>query len=220
MPLDDVTLWPLLGLRVSGAGLELRWARDELLLELARLSAGGVHDESAMPFLTPWTRGAPVTVGRSTLQYNWGQRGKISPDDWDLQLAVLRDGEVLGVQGAFAKHFPVTRTAETGSWLGLAHHGQGVGTTMRVLVLHLLFEGFGAETAETAAFVDNPASLGVTRKLGYRETGTRVHAREGAPVEELRFRLDRAGWDARPDWMRPAVELAGVEAVREQLGIA
>jgi RimJ/RimL family protein N-acetyltransferase len=217
--LDDIALWPPLGLRVLGAGLELRWASDELLFALARLSAGGVHDEDAMPFLTPWTRGEPAAVGRSTLQYNWGQRAKISPDDWDLQLAVLRDGQVLGVQGVFAKQFPVTRTAETGSWLGLPFHRQGVGATMRLLVLHLLFDGFGAQTAETAAFVDNPASLGVTRKLGYRENGTRTYAREGVSATEQRFRMDRADWDTRPDWMRPEVRLEGVEPVRALLGI-
>jgi len=219
MDLDDVTLWPPLGLSVAGAGLELVWAREELLFALARLAAGGVHDDDFMPFLTPWTRGEPARVGRSTLQYNWGQRSRTMPDDWDLQLAVLRDCQVVGVQDIFSKHFPVTRVAETGSWLGRAFHGQGVGTRMRVLALHLLFEGLGAQAAQTAAFADNGASLGVTRKLGYHENGTAVHEREGVATPELRFRLDRSDWDSRPDWMRPDIELRGVQPVTELLGI-
>jgi RimJ/RimL family protein N-acetyltransferase len=218
--LDDATFWPPLGLRVVGAGLELAWASDELLFALARTSAGGVHDEAFMPFVVPWTRGEPEKVGRSTLQYAWGRRGLLSPDDWCLQMAVLRDGEVLGMQDAFARHFPVTRSAETGSWLGLRHHGQGVGWRMRLLVLHLLFDGLGAMTATTSGFADNPASLGVTRKLGYRENGIATMAREGAAVECRQFRMEREDWDARPGWMRPEVALHGVGPVRELLGIA
>jgi RimJ/RimL family protein N-acetyltransferase len=218
--LDDVTLWPPLGLRVVGAGLELAWASDELIFDLARAAAQGVHDESSMPFVVPWTRGTPEQVGRSTLQFAWGRRHVLSPDDWCLQLAVLRDGEVLGLQDAFARHYPVTRTAETGSWLGLRHHQQGVGWRMRLLVLHLLFDGLGAMTATTSAFADNPGSLGVTRKLGYRENGVATLAREGAPVESRLFRMEREDWEARPGWMRPDVTLHGVEPVRGLLEIA
>ena len=220
MDLDDVTLWPPLDLRVVGAGLELVWASDELAFALARAAADGVHDEAAMPFVVPWTRGTPEQVGRSVLQYAWGRRGVLSPGDWCLQMAVVRDGEVLGLQDTFARGYPVTRTAETGSWLGLRHHRQGVGWRMRLLALHLLFEGLGAATATTSAFDDNPGSLGVTRKLGYRENGTATKERDGAAVISREFRMDRADWDARPDWMRPDVELHGVEAVRELLGIA
>lgn len=215
----DLRFWPLAGLRVSSGDLELSWADDAALFALANLAALGVHDEGFMPFLTPWTRGTPEQVGRSVLQYNWGQRARLSPDDWDLQLAVRLDGQVVGVQGAFATSFRTTRVAETGSWLGVTHQGSGLGTRMRVLVLHLLFDGLGARVAETAAFEDNGPSNGVTRKLGYADNGRRTVAREGAPVEENRYRLTREQWDARPESMRPAVEMAGVEAVRELLDI-
>jgi RimJ/RimL family protein N-acetyltransferase len=218
--LDDVTLWPPLGLRVVGAGLELAWARDELTFALAREAAQGVHDASAMPFVVPWTRGTPEQVGRSVLQYAWGRRGVLSPDDWCLQLAVLRDGQAVGLQDAFARGYPVTRTAETGSWLGLRHHRQGIAWRMRLLMLHLLFEGLGAATATTSAFDDNPGSLGVTRKLGYRENGVTTAVRDGAPVTSRLFRMDRADWDGRPDWMRPAVELHGVDRLRQLLDVA
>ncbi len=219
MHLDDLTLWPPLGLHVVGAGLELAWANDELSFALAREAARGVHDERAMPFTVPWTRGTPEQVGRSVLQYGWGRRGVLSPGDWCLQLAVLRDGQALGLQDAFARGYPVTRTAETGSWLGLRHHRQGVGWRMRLLVLHLLFEGLGAASATTTAFDDNPGSLGVTRKLGYRENGRTTVLRDGVAAVSWSFRMDREDWDARPDWMRPEVELRGVEPVRALLDI-
>ncbi len=220
MDLDDVTLWPPLGLRVVGAGLELVWASDDLIFDLARAAAQGVHDPSTMPFVVPWTLGTPQQVGRSVLQYGWGRRGVLSPGDWCLQLAVVRDGQVLGLQDAFARGYPVTRTAETGSWLALRHHRQGVGWRMRLLVLQLLFEGLGATAATTSAFDDNPGSLGVTRKLGYRENGTTTVVRHGSAAVSRSFLMDREDWQARPEWMRPDVELHGVTPVRALLDIA
>ena len=91
---------------------------------------------------------------------------------------------------------------------------------MRLLALHLLFEGLGAATATTSAFDDNPGSLGVTRKLGYRENGTSTVARDGVAAVSRSFRMDRSDWDARPAWMRPEVELQGVEAMRALLDVA
>jgi len=158
-------------------------------------------------------------VARSVLRYQWSARAKVEPDDWRLELAVLVGGELVGVQGAFAKDYPVTRSAETGSWLGRRFHGAGIGTRMRIAMLHLLFDGLGAQEATTAAFADNAPSQGVTRKLGYVATGRRVLAREGAPAESLDFALSRDQWLARPASLRPAVTVSGAEAVAELLGV-
>ena len=67
---------------------------------------------------------------------------------------------------------------------------------MRAAVLHLAFAGLGAEYATSGAFVDNHASLGVSRKLGYAEDGVQRVARRGRPATEQRLRLDRSGWEA------------------------
>ena len=90
---------------------------------------------------------------------------------------------------------------------------------MRLMILHLLFEGFDGLRATTSAFDDNTASNGVTRRIGYAENGVEVLAREGKPATSRRYVLDRAAWDARPASLRPDVTLVGVEAAREQLGI-
>lgn len=218
-PLTDVEIWPLLGLRVRSGDLELRAPDDRMLLDLARLAARGVHPPDYMPFLVPWTRGTPVQVARSVMTYQWGLRPRTTPADWAFELAVLQDGELVGTQGAYAKDFRITRTAETGSWLGLQHHHRGIGTRMRLLVLHLLFEGLGAQHATTSAFADNPGSSGVTRKIGYRPNGVAHQVREGGPVESRLFILDRADWDARRDELRLDVEMEGVDGLREQLGL-
>ena len=215
--MDD--LWPLTGLRVRSGDLELRYMDDADLEALARLAGHGVHADEAMPFTVPWTRGTPTEVARSVLTFQWGVRASVTPERWALELAVVRAGEVLGTQSLMARDFAVTRTAETGSWLGLRHQGQGVGTRMRLMMLHLLFEGFDGLRATTTAFDDNGPSNAVTRRIGYAENGADVVAREGAPATSRRYVLDRAAWDARPATLRPDVTLVGVEAARGQLGI-
>lgn len=217
--LSDVDIWPLTGLRVVSGDLELVAPDDRMLLALARLAAEGVHPPDSMPFLVPWTRGTPQQVARSVMTYQWGLRQRTTPADWAIELAVVRDGEPLGTQGMYAKDFLVTRTAETGSWLGLRHQHGGVGTRMRLMILHLLFEGLGALHATSSAFVDNPGSTGVSRRLGYRPNGVLHQAREGGPVDSQLFVLDRADWDARPDHLRPDVRVEGIGPVREQLGL-
>ncbi|NUU18998.1 GNAT family N-acetyltransferase [Cellulomonas humilata] len=215
--MDD--LWPVAGLRVVSGDLELRYLDDDRLLALARLAQDGVHAPDAMPFTVPWTQGTPTEVARSVLTYQWGARAAVAPERWKLELAVLRDGEVLGTQALMASDFPVIRTAETGSWLGRRHQGQGVGTRMRLMILHLLFEGFGGRYATTSAFDDNGPSNGVTRRIGYAENGIDLIDRLGGLATSRRYLLDRATWDARPADLRPEVRLHGVEAAREQLGL-
>ncbi|WP_426593876.1 GNAT family N-acetyltransferase [Cellulomonas sp. McL0617] len=212
--LPDV--WPMAALRVTCGDLTLQFLDDDLVLALAVLGGQGIHDPSYLPFNSAWSKGSPIEVTRRVLAYQWAARGKVAPEDWQIELALVRDGEVLGVQGAFARAFPVTRTAETGSWLGQRHQGQGLGTTMRLMMLHLLFEGFDAQVATTAAYADNPASQAVTARIGYLPNGVDVVAREGVAVESRRFLLSRADWSVQP---RPEVTLEGVEPVRELLGL-
>jgi RimJ/RimL family protein N-acetyltransferase len=215
--MDD--LWPLAALRVRSGDLELRYMDDADVLALARLAAQGIHTPDAMPFTVPWTRGTPTEVARSILTYQWGARASFTPQSWKLELAVVRDGEVLGTQSLTASDFLVTRTAETGSWLGLRHHGQGIGTRMRLLILHLFFEGFDGLRATTSAFDDNAPSNAVTRRLGYAENGVEILVREGEPATSRRYAMSRAAWDARPDALRPDVTILGLEGAREQLGL-
>lgn len=188
--------WPFFGLRVTTPRLELRYPDDELCLALAELAARGIHDPEEMPFSYPWTEAPPDELPRNSLQWYWRARAELTPAKWDLGFAVLVDGDVVGLQGVQATRFPERRGVETGSWLGRAHHGRGIGTEMRRAVLHLAFAGLGADFAETSAWEDNPASLAVTRKLGYRPAGDTIELRKDAPTTMVRFRMARATWEA------------------------
>jgi RimJ/RimL family protein N-acetyltransferase len=186
--------WPLAGLRLLTPRLELRLPADRDLDELADLAAAGVHDSEVQPFDVPWTDVSPAERARGTVLYHWSQRGAWKPEHWSLGLVVVRDGTVVGVQGVSAADFAVLREISTGSWLGLAHQGQGIGTEMRAAVLHLAFDGLGAQYATSAAFTDNPASLGVSRKLGYADDGIARQVSRGQPATLQRLRLDRHTW--------------------------
>lgn len=67
---------------------------------------------------------------------------------------------------------------------------------MRAAALHLAFAGLGARHAVSGAYVDNAASLGVSRKLGYRDDGVELHAVRGAAATLQRLRLSAADWEA------------------------
>lgn len=211
----DPRHWPLYGLRIRTPRLELRLPGLELLDDLASVAVGGVHAPDSMPFTVPWTDSAPDERGRGVFQHVLGSVANWSVRDWVLSLAVLHEGKVVGRQDLGAVDFAVTGEVNTGSWLGLAHQGQGIGTEMRAAVLHLAFAGLGARTATSSAMTDNPRSLGVSRRLGYLPDGLQVAALRGAPVTLQRLRIDRERWEAH---RTVDVRIEGLDACREDFG--
>jgi RimJ/RimL family protein N-acetyltransferase len=211
-----VDLFPPFGLHVRAGSLEMRGLTDELILELCDLAEKGIHDPAEMPFYFPWTAAPAGELARNTAAYHWGKRSTFSPADFCLDLAVILDGRVIGAQGVAAKHFPVTRTGETGSWLGREFQGRGLGTAMRRARCELLFDHLGFEEITSAAFLDNPASLGVSRKVGYRPTAvSRIKRREGemALNQGLVLTPETFVRDAEP------IRVTGAEAVRSFIGL-
>ncbi|NAZ78141.1 GNAT family N-acetyltransferase, partial [Kineococcus sp. T13] len=193
---------------------ELRTGDVGALVELAELAARGVHADDRMPFAVPWTRCEPAERARRTLRWHLLGWASWTPQEWRLDFVVHRDGVVVGTQSLESSGSPLLREVVTGSWLGLEHQGRGTGRLARAAVLHLAFAGLGVLSARSEAFVDNPASLAVSRALGYRDDGRSRAVREGRVVEQQRLRLDAADWAARP---RPQVRLEGLEAVRAAL---
>jgi RimJ/RimL family protein N-acetyltransferase len=208
--------WPLFDVEVRTPRLTLRYADDELCSELATLAAKGIHDPSWMPFGMPWTDAPSPDLERNAFRFWWRCRADTTPDGWNLILVAIVDGTVVGTSGMMATHFPIKRTFETGSWLGLAHQGKGLGKEMRVATLQLGFDGFGADEATTGTYPDNGPSLGVTRRLGYEPNGVVRHVRRDAPTEILKFRMSREHWATV---RRDDITLHGVEAAAEFLGL-
>ncbi|MCB1001157.1 MAG: GNAT family N-acetyltransferase [Acidimicrobiales bacterium] len=209
-------VWPLFDLRVTTPRLELRYVDDELALALAELAARGVHDRDFMPFTVAWTDVEPPQLEVNTMQYYWRCRAEWSPTSWNLNLAVVVDGTVVGTTGAMAHDFATVGGFETGSWLGREFHGRGIGTEMRLATLQLMFAGFDARAATTGAFADNGPSLGVTAKLGYTPNGGTDRARRGTAARSLHFHMPRAHWEEH--LRRDDIELHGTEACRALFG--
>ena len=104
---------------------------------------------------------------------------------------------------------------ETGSWLGLAHQGRGIGTRMRQAVCAYAFDHLGAEEVTSGAFLDNPASLAVSRKVGYRPNGVvRLKRRDGEMALNQKLVLTPA--DLRRG---EPLEVVGAEDLRSFLGL-
>jgi RimJ/RimL family protein N-acetyltransferase len=165
-----------------------------------------------MPFLHPWTDAPAREVERRMMQWGWRHRATWSPSDWSFGGAVFVDGEVVGVQSLMAVDFAALRSVKTGSWLGLAHQGKGIGKEMRSAILQFAFESLGAVEALSGGFPDNESSLGVSRALGYEENGRRTVSRRGVPTEMIDLRLDRSKWR---ETAHDNVDVQGFEECRD-----
>lgn len=212
---DLATLLPALGLLVRAGDLELRGITDDLIVELADLAARGVHAPERMPFTFPWTDTAPADFAASFARYHWRTRAEFSTSAWVLNLAVVHRGVVVGVQGVTTSDFLVTRTGETGSWLGLAHQGKGLGTVMRQVMCAFLFEHLDFAQITSGAFNDNPASLRVSDKVGYVPNGSVRRERRGAPADHTDLLLTPRAFRRGPHML----EVEGLEAFRRSIGL-
>jgi RimJ/RimL family protein N-acetyltransferase len=209
-------IWPIFGLRVRLGDLELRPVSDGDLPELVALVLDGIHDTDRMPFSTPWTDAPREALPANYVRHYWEVRSRTTPERWSIDLVVRRAGEVVGVQGVSTQDFLVTRTGETGSWLGQRFQGQGIGTRMRQAMCALAFDHLGFEEVTSAAFLDNPASLAVSRRVGYVPNGDVRMKRRPDECAVNRGLLLTPEAFTRPD---APVEVEGAAAVRVFLGI-
>ena len=207
--------WPIFGLRLATPRLVLTPLQDEDLVETLDLILAGIHDSGRMPFKMPWTDAPREELIPNTLRYYWTSRASWTPASWAVPFMVRRGGVLVGMQELSGKDFAITKAVSTGSWLGAAHQGDGVGTEMREAVLQFAFDHLKAERADSGAFLDNPASLRVSEKLGYQPDGTAVlQRRPGERAVEQRLtllpeQLHRSQW---------AVQVRGLPACRAFFG--
>ncbi|MGA4670954.1 GNAT family N-acetyltransferase [Propionibacteriaceae bacterium Y1923] len=210
-------VFPPLGLRITCGPLVLRGITDELIMPLVEVARRGVHNQP--PELTPlandWTTVPAPMLAINYAKWAWNNRLMFSADSWILALAVEYDGELVGVQEGKGEKFRANRSISTGSWLGRAAHGRGIGTLMRQAYCTFAIDHLGAQEMLSEAFVDNPASTRVSEKVGYRRTGSRPAQRAGAEVGEAMYRL------VPDDLVRPPypLEVEGLEPLLRFLGL-
>ena len=219
MTADDRTTlasaWPLFGLRIRSEHLVLRLPAETDLESLMAVAKAGIHPPDEMPFGIAWSTVPSPAFERSFLQHHWAMRANWSPDNWMLNLMIELNGEPIGSQSIRGAQFAVMREVDTGSWLGQAYQGRGFGREMRAAVLGFAFDALDARVATTEAFLDNAASSGVSRSLGYEENGRGSLAPEGVARETQRFRMTVERWRSRP---RPPITIEGFDACRSMFG--
>jgi RimJ/RimL family protein N-acetyltransferase len=213
-----VSYWPLFDLRIETPRLLLRLPQDDDFPGLLDAIDAGIHDPETMPFTIPWTDVEPEARRISAVQHWWGNRANWRVDDWVLNFAVFREGRAIGIQAVMGKQFDEMREVDTGSWLTRAEQGKGYGKEMRCAVLQLAFEHLDAEIARSGAFIDNDASAGVSRAIGYRDNGRSRQLRRGAPGELQNFELTKDEWLERRDSL-PRATVIGFDDVRQMFGL-
>jgi RimJ/RimL family protein N-acetyltransferase len=198
---------PLYKLRLTTPRLELRLGTREELVEVHELARQGIHPPDEMPFESPWTdRSGDADFVEQCVAFHESALREWNPNDWSFNPLVFLAGRPIGSQGMRAQDFPTRREFDTGSWLGQAFQGQGIGTEMRTALLELAFQMLGAEAALSGSVLGNESSKRVSEKLGYAIVGTSTIAPRGEPVEKYDFRLEREGW--RPPF---AVKIEGAD---------
>lgn len=209
-------IWPAFALVVQAGHLSLRAMRDEDLLALAEAAASGIHSDDLRPFPISWAVGDAITLGRDLGSRYWRYRATLGSDEWAFPLVARWEGRIVGIQGAEATRYPVLRTADTFSWLAREVQGQGIGTLMRQAICALLFDELDAHQITSGAYADNPASIAVSRKVGYTPNGTKLELRDGAAALHHKFILDRE------TFVRPTtpISITGASGVRKLLGVA
>jgi RimJ/RimL family protein N-acetyltransferase len=209
---------PLHRLRLRTERLELRLPESfDELAALAETAAAGVHDPDFMPFSIPWTAGTREEVARGTVLWYHRAIGRWDAKHWGIPFFVFHEGAPIGVQVIAGKQFAITREVDSGSWIGRAHQGQGIGTEMRAAVLHLAFAGLDAATARSGSYVGNDASERVSRRLGYRPDGEEFHVVQDQRRHMRRWRLGRDDWEVN---RKHEVVIEGLDKdVLEMLGL-
>jgi RimJ/RimL family protein N-acetyltransferase len=208
---------PLFGLTVRTPTVTLRMPTDPELLTLLGVINDGVHDPSWMPFRLGWTDVPRPQRDRDSLAHWWRLRAQWTPDDWIWCGAVHAGGSVVGVQDLMGKEFRVLREVTSGSWLGLAYQGAGIGKEMRAAILHLAFEELGAVRAHSSYVDGNDASRRVSESMGYVVNGTSHHEMRGEVRRQIHVVLERSEWERR---RRSDIKIEGLEDCRELFGVA
>ena len=210
-------LWPLFGLRIRTARLDLRLPREDDLPGLAR-AARMISGPGEPQLQMTWMYQPSPGMERELLQWHWRALAHWKPDSWNLPLAVFADGEPIGRQDLFADDYPRVRAVGTGSWLTRGLQGNGYGTEARAAVLELAFGCLAALEANSLFVGGNHASERVSRKLGYVDNGQKAKHRDGqGRVTEYRLRLDRETWQAMR--RQGEVDISGVEACLPMFGL-
>lgn len=189
--MDLTRVWPVRGIALRNGAVGLRPLTETDLPGLVDRLPDDLELDPSLPRYAALDAGASRAA--ALVQGYWRSHGAWSPAEWALPFVVHVDGEAVGVQVLEGPaDYGLERVVDSSSWLVAARRGHGLGTLMRAAVLRLAFDHLGAVAAITSAYVENGASLAVSRRLGYVDTHTSVLEHNGRRLQHLR--LERDAW--------------------------
>ena len=164
--------------------LEPRIETERLLLRPIRESdlddlVAGINDWNVARMLAR----VPHPYGRADAEEYLALARRNADTGRSLYLVMERDGRLIGNIGIGQ----MPHISEFGYWLGRAHWGQGFATEAGRAVLAYGFDVLGIRLVRSGIFADNPASLRVQMKLGFRRVGVgpRLCLARGAKVAHI-----------------------------------
>jgi RimJ/RimL family protein N-acetyltransferase len=195
-------------------GAYLQPPTDEHLIQLAHRAAepGAVLPVAEAHFVTWIADRTPQEIAQQRIARVQANRDLTRRPGWTLDLAVMIEGQPVGVQSLSGfDQWPHHRVVGTTSWLLAAFQGRGIGTRSRAAVLELAFVHLRAESAKSWVLDDNRASIGVSRKLGYRLIDRHHITEHGCRYAEGVYQLDRDAWLKSPFRRHNRPAITGVE---------
>lgn len=189
--------------------------RDDDLPAVAAAAAAGIHDDSLRPFTRAWAGKDPLAMGQALASRYWKYRALSPTEEWALPLIARHHGDIVGVQGFEAVKYCVLRTPDPFSWLTSSVQGQGIGTLMRQALCAFLFDELDAVAITSGAYLDNPASAAVSRKVGFASNGAKRELRDDGAADHLKFILDRERFNR----LEESIHVQGGAAMREFVGV-
>ena len=215
--------WPPAGITIQTPDLSMRPLTEGDAAWLATVIPPDIEHNPQLPRYPGLAE--PVARRVTALQEYWRNRGAWTRDEWCLTFGAWLRADtsgsstplLIGSQTLEGADFKRLRVVDTASLLLTEHRRKGLGKQMRRGVLTLAFGHLNAATAVSGAWHDNPASLGVSRSLGYEDNGVDLHARgESADVMQ-RVRLTRETWER--SGLATGIEVAGVEPALPFFGL-
>lgn len=212
-------LHPPFGLVLQCGPVEMHPVRMEEIPTLLELISGGIvsPDVPHHPMMVPFALGEDTMERRrASVRFWWSTWTDARPEKWSFPMTVMRAGEIVGVQDISAEDFPALRSATTGSWLGVRHHGRGTGTLMRQAICMFAFDHLEARELHSGAFHDNARSIAVSRGVGYQDNGRELGRRATGEVDEHVLMRLLPHQLRRPEY---PLEVTGLEPFKAFIGL-
>lgn len=146
-------------------------------------------------YLARWMPWSPGQTEDDTLEFIRRSRRQLA-ENQGLQLAILEEGQVVGVIG-FDRIDWENRSTSIGYWIAESSQGQGVITrAVRALTDHAL-GSWTLNRVEIRAAVENERSRAVPRRLGFREEGLLREAERVGDrfVDHVVYAVLASDWD-------------------------